>query len=344
MRVRKLSRERAVVQQSSLRTPQLNMTAQIDVLQAALAYIQGQTTSTYPAQNSKRENELSPLHLPPPIPQQTTCRALTVSPPPQTPSWNTNQPLIGPPAIAGYTPAPLLNLSLQQAQFPLQHTTPTTQGYNTAPILPPILPTPPPTPVTNLSRFPFPPPHGYGLTTEDNTNTYTLPPQPQLPIPLHLPTTAPTPSPTPSPSPSPSFTCDTVSHCLFQSYLHETWPEHSIRRAGSVIQDSLYDKIVSILQGGDGNARMKHWIKRSEFFLIEKEGRGKLLAVPTTKSRVAKKEASTGGGKSESRGSYKLVAKLDDFYYIISSYHSNKNGHPGIRRTHGMVSANKLQG
>lgn len=312
------------------------MTAQIDILQAALAYIQGKTSSTYPAQNSKPENELSSLHLPPPILQQTNCtgsRALTISPPPQTPSWNSSQTFIRPPAVAGYTPAPLLTLTVQQA---LQQTTPTTRGYSTAPLLPAIPPTPPPTPVTNLSRFPFPPPHGYTLTTEDNTKT--LPPQPLLPLPLHFPTIAPTPSPTPSPSPSPSFTCDTVSHSLFQGYLHETWPEHAIRRAGSVIQDSLYEKIVCILQGGDGNARIKQWIKRSEFFLIEKEGRGKLLAIPTTKSRVAKKGAGNGGGKSESRGSYKLVAKLDDFYYIISSYHSNKNGHPGIRRTHGMVS------
>lgn len=334
------------------------MTAQIDILQAALAYIQGKTGSAYPAQNSKREDELSPLYLPP-ILQQTNCtgsHALTISPPRQTPSWNTSQPLIGPTAVAGYTPAPLLTLSLQQAPLPLQQTTPTTRGYSTAPLLPPIPPTPPPTPVPNLSRFPFPPPHGYTLTTEDNTKTYTfpphgytlttedntkaytLPPQSQLPLPLHLPTIAPTPSPTPSPSPSPSFTCDTVSHSLFQGYLHETWPEHAIRRAGSVIQDSLYEKIVCILQGGDGNARMKQWIKRSEFFLIEKEGRGNLLAIPTTKSRVTKKAAGTGGGKSESRGSYKLVAKLDDFYYIISSYHNNQNGHPGIRRTHGMVS------
>lgn len=335
--------------QSSLSSED-TMTANIDLLQAALTYILGQTNSTSPAQNTKHEKELSLSLLPPPILQQTTdCTAtgslasssLTTSPPPQTPSWNTSQPPISDLLAVGYTPAPLLTLgyggqcSLQQTQMPPQPTTtPTTRSYSTASILPPI-PTPPPTPVT---RFPFPP-HGYSLTMEDNTTDYNQVPLPQPTV--HLPIVAPTSSPTPSPSPSPSLTCDAISHCLFQSYLHETWPQHAIRRAGSVIQDSLYEKIVSVLQGGDANSRMKQWIKRSEFFLVEKEGRGMLLAIPT-KSRVTRKGAETGG-KSESRGPYKLVAKLDDFYYIISSYHNNKNGHPGIRRTHGMVSIDSVQ-
>ena len=72
---------------------------------------------------------------------------------------------------------------------------------------------------------------------------------------------------------------------------------------------------------------------------MAKEGRGTLLAVSISKSRATKRDVGAGGGgKIESRGPYKLVAKLEDFYYIISSYHNNQTSHPGVRKTYGMVS------
>lgn len=327
------------------------MTANIDFLQA-LASIQGQPSSTYPVQ--RNHPAPSPLQL-----QRTqtasfnrvrastgnlASSALTISPPVQTPSLNMNQaPFGGPVSYTQWSAAaapPLISLGyghcLQQTQLPLQPmTTPTTRGYSTAPMLP-HFPTPPPTPATNFSRFSFHPPPGYNMAMADtssmkNFNRLTLPP-PQLP-PTH-PVTAQSPSPTPSPSPSPSRT---ISHSQFETYLRETWPEDSLRRGSSIIRDSLYDKIVSVLQGDDTHRRLKNWIKRSEFFLVEKEGRGLLLAIPMNKSRANKKGVSAGG-KSESRGLHKLVAKLEDFYYIISSYHNDKNGHHGIRKTYGMVS------
>ena len=72
---------------------------------------------------------------------------------------------------------------------------------------------------------------------------------------------------------------------------------------------------------------------------MEREGRGTLLAVPATKSRISKRGSSeAGGGKMGSRVPHKLVARMEDFYYIISTYHNNTTGHHGIRKTYGMVS------
>ena len=246
-----------------------------------------------------------------------------------------------------------------QAALPLQ--TPTTRCYPSS-----SFPTPPHTPSSagSLSRFPFPPPppppsYNVALATApapsiDNTGLRQTYGQILLPpVALNL-SAIKIPSPTPSPTPSPGSqgtatagsvvaTTDTVSHSLFESYLHETWPQDSVRRGSSTIRSPLYDKIASVLQGGDANGREKQWIKKSEFFLVEREGRGLLLAVPVVKSRPGKRGLSpggSGGGKSETRGpsSYRLVARLEDFYYIISCYHNNNTGHHGIRRTYGMVS------
>ena len=298
----------------------------------------------------------------------------TVSPPPTRALMTLD---VGNRHASAYTstqwsaPAPLVPLSyLQPPAFPVHLTrTPTTRdssAITNAPFSP--FPTPPLTPASgsvcpvSRTRFPFPPLPSYhfalGTLPQQLPNSgpalpnYFIPLQPILPGTF----TEDTPSPTPSPTHSPgsllptSFTpilthttyTDTVSHSLFLSYLDEVWPESSLRRSSSVIRSSLYDKIVLVLQGEAGaKGRERLWIKKSEFFLVEKEGRGSLLAVPAVRSRASSKRGpleGDGGGKSASkRSSYKLVAKLEDFYYIISSYHNSNVGHHGIRKTYGLV-------
>lgn len=224
---------------------------------------------------------------------------------------------------------------------PLQSVmTPTTRDY-AASTMPP-LPTPPPTPADRtLFRHPYVP-HYTQLPSHSNGYSYLpLPQQPTYPAML--------PTPSPSPSPSPALTStegleNTVSHMLYESYLNETWPEQGIRRGGSVIRDSLYQQVVAVLQGEEANARLKQWIKRSEFFLKKRDGCRSVLAVPATRSRGGKRSgADTVGGKSETRGPHKLVARLEDFPCIISSYHNSERGHHGIRKTYAMVSHTTVQ-
>ena len=128
-----------------------------------------------------------------------------------------------------------------------------------------------------------------------------------------------------------------LAYAQFQHYLDETWPDTSLRRGNAVIRASLYSKIVDVLQGGETTARFRCWIKKTEFFLIERTqpgvGYGVCLGVPVVKSRPSTVKKAGG----ERHSAYKLVARLEDFVYIIGTYHNDQKGHHGIRRTHAMV-------
>ena len=149
---------------------------------------------------------------------------------------------------------------------------------------------------------------------------------------------------TPSPQLQQTQTClnpvlkSVLAYTRFQSYLDETWPEDSSRRGSAVIRASLYRRIADALGGGETNARFKQWLKKSEFFIVQRMqsggGHGSCLAVPAVKSRGSAK----AGGSKATRHSYKLVARLEDFAYIIGNYHNDQNGHHGIRRTYALVS------
>ena len=129
-----------------------------------------------------------------------------------------------------------------------------------------------------------------------------------------------------------------LAYAQFQHYLDETWPEASLRRGSGIIRASLYSKIADVLQGGEATARFRHWIKKNEFFVIERTqpgiGYGACLGTPAVKSRSSK--SACKGTKRHS--TYKLVARLEDFVYIIGNYHNNQRGHYGIRRTYALVS------
>ena len=363
------------------------MTANIEFLQAALAAASAQSAPNvyHPCINYHPSLPAPLPHLCSTSPLGNVASSGSISPPHR--AVMALEPVSG--VSAGYTSTqwsggvsgggpPLLGYFQPQAPFPLQLTrTPTTRDLSSVAGAPPSpFPTPPATPASGSAvchashtRFPFPPLPSYNLAlaalAQHPPNNGVAPPNYFIPFGPILPGTLAdnTPSPTPSPTHSPHtllptsspVTCnvytDTVSHSLFLSYLDEVWPHSPLRRSSSVIRSSLYDKIVSVLQGQtEAKGREKIWIKKSEFFLVEKEGRGSLLAVPVGRSRTSKRGASEGdggggggGGKSGTkRQSYRLVARLEDFYYIISSYHNNTVGHHGIRKTFGLVRANCL--
>ena len=56
---------------------------------------------------------------------------------------------------------------------------------------------------------------------------------------------------------------------LFQQYLDDTWPEKTLHRGSAVIRNTLYEKIVETLRGGEAKARFKLWVIKWEFFLME---------------------------------------------------------------------------
>ena len=139
-----------------------------------------------------------------------------------------------------------------------------------------------------------------------------------------------------SPSPA-AFATLLQNGRAFQQYLDDTWPEKTLRRGSAVIRNTLYEKIAETLRGGEATARFKHWVRKSEFFLMEKMvpgmGYGACLAVPAVRGRV-----SAGTSKSAACYPHRLVARLEDFSHIIASYHNDQRGHNGIRRTYAMVS------
>ena len=106
-----------------------------------------------------------------------------------------------------------------------------------------------------------------------------------------------------------------------------------------MIRTSVYNKVAEFLRGGEATARLKHWIKKTEFFLVERgcstgADYGACLAVPVGKT----KRRASSKVQSQPRHSYKLVARLEDFAHIIGTYHNDQKGHHGIRKTYGLVS------
>ena len=122
-----------------------------------------------------------------------------------------------------------------------------------------------------------------------------------------------------------------IAYAQFTQYLDETWPEKCQRRGSAVIRSSLYTEIAESLRGGPCTSRFRYWVKKSGFFLIERlqpDGScAACLAIPTATEKVNK------DGYQE----YRLVARLEDFIFIIGLYHNDEKGHAGIRKTYSMV-------
>lgn len=146
------------------------------------------------------------------------------------------------------------------------------------------------------------------------------------------------------PRPSNPVMRNIISYASYLQYLDETWPEKCSRRGSAVIRSSLYAQIADCLKGGASTARFRYWVRKSGFFLIEKQqlsGSYEMcIAVPfnpkshrimaAASSRVAKKQL-------EEVKDYRLVAKLEEFLPLIGEYHNDVIGHYGIRKTYQMV-------
>lgn len=117
----------------------------------------------------------------------------------------------------------------------------------------------------------------------------------------------------------------------YDDYLEEAWPVKSQKRGCGVVRAVLYDQIAATLRGESVSSKIRHWVKESEFFMLHKgEGAGSSIAVPMVKGR--------GLQSRPIPGTYRLVARVEDFATIIAIYHNDSTGHPGIRRTYGRVS------
>lgn len=122
-----------------------------------------------------------------------------------------------------------------------------------------------------------------------------------------------------------------IAYAQFTQYLDETWPEKCQRRGSAVIRASLYAEIADSLRGGFCSSRFRYWVKKCGFFLIERlqsDGTcAACLAIPTAADKKNK------DGYQEHR----LVARLEDFIFIIGLYHNDERGHAGIRKTYSLV-------
>ena len=151
-----------------------------------------------------------------------------------------------------------------------------------------------------------------------------------------IPPSFPTPPLTPERSSSsplqPSQTVDQmICVKVYDDYLEEAWPVNSQKRGCGVVRAALYDQIAATLRGEGVSSKIRHWVKESEFFLFHKgQGAGSTIAVPMLKGR--------GLQNHPTPGTYKLVARVEDFANIIAIYHNDLTGHPGIRKTYGRVS------
>lgn len=148
----------------------------------------------------------------------------------------------------------------------------------------------------------------------------------------HFPTPPLTPEPSPPSQLQPSHE---VGHKIcakaYDDYLAEAWPVNSQKRGYGVVRAVLYDQIAATLRGEEVSSKIRHWVKESEFFMLHKgEGSGSSIAVPMVKRR--------GLQSRPIPGTYKLVARVEDFATIIAIYHNDSTGHPGIRKTYGRVS------
>ena len=174
-----------------------------------------------------------------------------------------------------------------------------------------------PSPTFNIPYLILPPNSSY--------NGYIFPTPPPTPVHTQSPSSV-----TPSTGPE-----ETICVKTFSAFLDETWPDGSSRKGNSVIRASMYDQIAAVLNGdATVKSKIKHWVRSADFFLIRRLEPGigyeATVAIPITKChRVT--------GASHSRSSYKLVARVEDFAKIISKYHNDKSGHPGVRRTYKLV-------
>lgn len=210
------------------------------------------------------------------------------------------------PHIPGYSVAPVSVSTVQHIPYQINSQS-APAGVGIVPHPTALFPSPPPTPDSTTGQFqPLPPPQAY-------PNAHLNP-----------------------------VLKNVLAYAQFQHYLDETWPEASLRRGSAVIRASLYSKIADVLQGGEATARFRHWVKKTEFFVIERTqpgiGYGACLGIPVVKSRGSKSACKGTSAGGERHSTYKLVARLEDFVYIIGNYHNNQRGHPGIRRTYAMVS------
>ena len=127
-----------------------------------------------------------------------------------------------------------------------------------------------------------------------------------------------------------------ISYASYLQYLDETWPEKCSRRGSAVIRASLYAQIADCLKGGASTARFRYWVRKSGFFLLEKQQTNGIydtcIAVP-----VNDKQQNCNSKRSTTVKQYRLVAKLEDFLSLIGEYHNDVIGHYGIRKTYQMV-------
>lgn len=125
-----------------------------------------------------------------------------------------------------------------------------------------------------------------------------------------------------------------ISYASYLRYLDRTWPEKCSRRGSAVIRTSLYTQIADCLKGGASTARFRYWVRKSGFFLLEKQqpcgNYDTCIAVPLHPK-------SQGNKRSAHGKQYRLVAKLEEFLPLIGEYHNDSIGHYGIRKTYQMV-------
>ena len=238
------------------------------------------------------------------LPQFPGYSVAPVSKTPHLPEYSV-APVSKTPHFPGYSVAPVSASTFQHIPHQINsQSVPASVGIVPHPTA--SFPSPPPTPDSTTGQFqPLPPPQAY-------PNAHLNP-----------------------------VLKNVLAYAQFQHYLDETWPEASLRRGSAVIRASLYSKIADVLQGGETTARFRHWVKKTEFFIIERTqpglGYGACLGIPVVKSRGSK-SACKGTSAGERHSTYKLVARLEDFVYIIGNYHNDQRGHHGIRRTYAMVS------
>ena len=114
-------------------------------------------------------------------------------------------------------------------------------------------------------------------------------------------------------------------------YLEKAWPTNGLKAGYGALRAVEYDKIAASLRDRNVCTEVKNWATKREFFLLNAaEGAGSALAIPASKGRVLPNHPLPG--------SYKLVARLEDFATIIAKYHNDTTGHPGIRKTYSRVS------
>ena len=114
----------------------------------------------------------------------------------------------------------------------------------------------------------------------------------------------------------------------FDKYLEKAWPANVLNGRYGAIRAIQYCKIVASLRDGTICQEATNWAtKRGIFLLNAEEG---VLGVPAVKGQVVQSPPIPG--------SYRVVARVEDFETIIGRYHNNSTRHPGIQKTFSRVS------